>query len=53
MTVVVAAVAAVLVLTPARWLWARPDVPWFVPYLVWAALIAAAWWAARGAHRGR
>ena len=29
-------------LSPAIYLWARGDFPWFTPYLLWLVLIAAA-----------
>jgi hypothetical protein len=36
--------AAILLLaSPLRHLWAGDARPWFLPYLVWIALIAAVW----------
>lgn len=43
-------VAAALLLTPARALWAAPDAPWWSPFLVWAGLVSLSAWLARRAR---
>lgn len=40
-----------LLLSPLRKFWAALDAPWYSPYLVWIACIAAAWWLQRNLHK--
>lgn len=42
--------ALILFASPVMFAWARDDSPWFIPYLLWAALIAVS---AAISHRRR
>ena len=46
-TVVVLLIALLVLLPPLLRLWISVDAPWFMPYLVWAAIIALAYWLQR------
>jgi len=41
---VVFVIAALLFLSPVVLLWTHEDSPWYVPYLLWLGIIAAAAW---------
>lgn len=45
-TLLTLCVAVAFVATPLRVLWAQDGAPWWSPYAVWAALVAAAGWLA-------
>ncbi|MCB9543543.1 MAG: hypothetical protein R3F65_13985 [bacterium] len=35
------AIATLLLVSPLRALWARPDAPWWAPFVPWALLVTA------------
>lgn len=40
--------ALLLLISPVMLLWAGDTSPWYLPYLLWAVLIALIAWASRG-----
>ncbi|AKT36825.1 hypothetical protein [Chondromyces crocatus] len=40
-----------LLVTPARFLWARAEAGWLAPFVVWIVLIGLAAWASHSATR--
>ena len=46
-TIVVLIFALLVLLPPIRNLWSAVDSPWYLPYLVWFAIILAAFWLQR------
>ena len=46
-TIVVLLFAVLVLLPPIRDLWSSPQSPWYLPYLVWAGIIAVTFWLGR------
>jgi len=46
-TVVVLLIALLILLPPLLRLWVSIDSPWFLPYLVWMAIIGLSYWLQR------
>ncbi len=46
-TIVVLLIALLVLLPPLLRLWISADAAWFLPYLVWAGIIALAYWLQR------
>jgi len=43
--------ALFLLVSPLVNWWARDTAPWYLPYLIWLALIALSWWIQRKVAR--
>ena len=46
-TIVVLLIAFVVLLPPLLGVWLSPDSAWFVPYIIWFAIILLAFWLQR------
>jgi len=46
-TIVVALISLLILLPPLSNIWLAPDSPWFLPYLVWFAIILLSFWLQR------